>query len=158
MKKTVTSLSFSAMRMLSSVVFFTLSFAFFTAAAYGQNKNFKEEIGDLSSKVWKTSVGIAETVTDENARMATILGQPDLQQQDRSLFLSYQRLLNYIDVSTQAGMPVGEAIVGSYEKVIGEVPYDVDLKHLPEGALMTLVPQLVELLSAVPVPDILTGQ
>mgnify|MGYP007117565358 CR=1 FL=1 len=53
MKKTVTSLSFSAKRMTGRLVFAMLSFVFFTATAFGQSNNFKEEIGDLSLIVWK---------------------------------------------------------------------------------------------------------
>lgn len=158
MKKTVTFLSFSAKRVTGKLVFPLLISMFFAATVFGQSKDFKEEIGDLSSKEWKSSGSIDATVAEENARLATILGQPDLQPEDRSLFLAYQRLLGYVQSATQAGNPVNDAILTSYEKVLVEVPLDLDLKYMPEGALMALVPGLVELLSAIPVPEIHAGQ
>ncbi|MBK9335076.1 MAG: hypothetical protein IPM98_00250 [Lewinellaceae bacterium] len=158
MKKTVTTLSFSANGMMSRLALALLLFAFSSAVAFGQSNDFREEIGDLSSIVWKTSTGIDVVVAEENARLAVVLSQPGLQQQDRSLFLSYQRLVGYVQSAAQAGTPLDAAIFKSYEKVLAEVPHDVNLKHLPDGALMTLVPGLLELLSQVPTPEILIGQ
>lgn len=158
MKKTVTCLSFSANRVTGRVLFPMLVFVFFAATAFGQSQDFKEEIGDLSSKEWKSSGSIDATVAEENARLATILGQLDVQPEDRSLFLAYQRLLGYVQSATQAGNPVNDAIIASYEKVLAEVPHDTALKNMPEGSLMTLMPGLVEMLSAIPMPEIHTGQ
>lgn len=158
MKKTVTSLSFSAKRVLGRLAFAALFISFFQAVSFSQSNSIKEEIGDLSSKVWRDPVGIDVAIADENARLTTILGQPDLQPQDRSLFLCYQRLLNFVQTATQAGKPVDEAIVGGFEQVLAEAPHDVDLKHLPDGALSMFIPGVVELLTAVPVPAILSGQ
>jgi hypothetical protein len=158
MKKTVTMLSFSVGKIVSRLAFVLLLFTFSNAVTFGQSNNFREEIGDLSSIVWKTPTDIDVVVAEENARLAGLLSQPGLQLQDRSLFLSYQRLVGYVQTAAQAGTSPDVAILKSYEKVLSEVPHDVDLKHLPEGSLMTLVPGLVELLSQVPTPEVLIGQ
>jgi|GEM_PF-1548286 len=153
MKKTVTSLSFSAKRMTGRLVFAMLSFVFFTATAFGQSNNFKEEIGDLSLIVWKAPAGIDAVVADENAKLAVSLGQPDLQDHDRALFLAYQRLLTYVQSAVQNSTPVDEAIYLSYEKVLTEAPADKYLASMPNGLLVTFIPGLVEALTVVQVPD-----
>jgi len=153
MKKTVTSLSFSAKRMMSRLVFAMLTFVFFTATAFGQNNNFREEIGDLSSIRWKTPVGIDAVVADENAKIAVSLSQSDLQDHDRALFLAYQRMLTYLQAAVQNNLPVDESIYQSYEKVILEAPADPALAPMPTGMLVTFVPGLVESLAEVPVLD-----
>lgn len=153
MKKTVTLLSFSAKQVMGRLVIAALLFMLFQAAGFSQSKNFKEEIGDLSLVMWKAPAGIDAAVADENARLAVSLGQPDLQDHDRALFLAYQRMLTYLQSAVQSSTPVDEAIYQSYEKVMLEAPADKSLAPMPEGVLVTFIPGLVELLTVVPVPD-----
>jgi len=126
---------------------------FFSAGAFGQGNNIKEEIGDLSLIVWKAPAGIDAVVADENAKLSVAFSQPDLQVHDRALLTAYQRMLTYVQAAVQSSKPVDEAIYESYEKVLTEAPADKNLAPMPEGLLITFIPGLVEALTVVPVPD-----
>lgn len=84
--------------------------------------------------------------------MAQALSVPTIQEDERAIFKSYQRLLTYIQSDLQAGKPVNEAITASYEKVVTEAPNDPELKSMPDGYLATFVPGLIEALAEVQKP------
>lgn len=81
--------------------------------------------------------------------MDDLLSIPDLPQADRSLYLTYKRLLTYLEADVQAGTPVDQSLVKNFDKVVAAAPNDADLKHLPENGLITLLPGLLEALTGV---------
>jgi len=114
------------------------------------------DLSYLSSVLWKTNVELNASLVQERSKMDVVLSLPDLQSADRSLFLAYQRLLDYILEDIQANMPVAEAIKTNYEKVLTEAPKDPDLSKMPDGILGTFIPGLVETLTQATKP--LPGQ
>lgn len=151
MKRTFTSLSFSVKQAVSQRIFALLCAAFFCIPAFGQNNGPIEDFSYLTTVVWKPNVDLDASLVQERSRMDVALSQPGLQDGDRSLFMAYQRLLDYIQAD-MGSKPVPEAITTNYEKVLTEAPGDPDLKSLPDGILGTYLPGLVELLTKVPVP------
>lgn len=136
---------------MASTVFFTLLFsALFCTSAFSQT-NLQQDVGDLSAIVWKHTLQLNQSLAQERDRMDVALTQPDLTDADRSLYLSYKRLVNYVEVDILASKPVNEAIATNYEKVLAEAPNDPDLKFLPDGVLATYLPGLIEALTEVPV-------
>lgn len=157
MKKTVTSLFIFANETLGKILLPVLFCFSLTSVAFGQGLDHWKEIGDFSNNVWKTPAGIEASISQEHARMDLALTQPDIQDADRAMYLSYKRMLDYSQVNIQAGKPVDEAIFESYDKVLAEIPADKALSHIPEGILVTFIPVLVEALTEVPTP-VLSGQ
>ena len=88
--------------------------------------------------------------------MDVMLAAPGLPLADRALFLSYQRLLDYLQADIQAGTPVDESLVKNFDKVVAGAPQDPVLKFLPPNALTTMLPGLLEAL--IGVPEAVTGQ
>ncbi len=84
--------------------------------------------------------------------MEAALATPGLQSADRSLFLAYERLLQYIKLDIQGGRPVGEAILADLKRIIAEAPKDTDLANMPDGIIGTYIPGLVEILQEQPKP------
>ncbi len=80
------------------------------------------------------------------------LAQVNLQPADQAIYLSYKRLLNYVQADAQSGMPLSDAIVQNLEKVLLEYPKDPALAAMPEGYLETMIAGLVEVLTAPQVP------
>ena len=151
MKRNATSLSLSV-NWMASKVFFTLLFsALFCTSVFSQNSP-QQDVGDLSAIVWKHAPELNQSLAQERDRMDVALTQPDLTDADRSLYLSYKRLVDYVEADILASKPVNEAIATNYEKVLTEAPNDADLKFLPDGVLMTYLPGLIEALTEVPVP------
>lgn len=153
MKRRITALSCSATRIVGKSAFLVALSVFFSVAAFSQTATSPaNEIGDLSGILWKSVPAMEETFVSEKARMDVALTQTDLSLSDRALYLSYQRLLDYVRTGVQGGAPVNEVIVQEYEKVLEEAPKDVVLKHLPDGVLITYIPGLVEALAETPTP------
>ena len=150
MKRFFTSLTFSMKRTVSTGMLAFLCFAFFSTVAVGQNAGAAQEIGDLSGTTWKSSVDLNEALVSERAKMDVMLAAPGLPLADRALFLSYQRLLDYLQADIQAGTPVNESLVKNFDKVVAGAPYDPDLKYLPLNGMTTLLPGLLEALTGVP--------
>lgn len=123
-----------------------------------QHAGIQDQIGDLTGLVWKSAADIDIMVQAETARMDVAVADSNTPDPDRALFTAYKRLVGYIQLGVQGGKPVGEAVLESYDKVIAESATDPDMKSMPEGALINLVPTLVESLIAVPVPDQFQGQ
>lgn len=151
MKRNCTSLPFLAKQMVSAGIFTLLLLAFPGIAAFGQNADPLDDIGDLSSVKWKTQSDLSQTIVQEQVRIDAVLADPNLQLPDRSLLMSYHRLLGYVNADVQGGMPVHEAVTTNYEKVLTEAETDPDLKNTPPGSLFTLIPGIVEMLTEVPV-------
>ena len=151
MKRICTSLLFLAKQTVSNGIFTLFFFAFFCTAAIGQNSNPLEDLGDLSAVKWKAQPDLGQTIAQEQARIDATLADPNLQSPDRSLFMSYHRLLGYVKTDVQGGMLVYEAVTTNYEKVLTESETDQDLKNMPPGSLFTLMPGLVEVLTEAPV-------
>jgi len=150
MKRFFTSLTFSMKRTVSTGMLAFLCFAFFSTVAVGQNASAAQEIGDLSGTTWKSSVDLNEALVSERSKMDVMLAAPGLPLADRALFLSYQRLLDYLQVDIQAGNPVDQSLVKNFDKVVAGAPYDPDLKYLPLNGMTTLLPGLLEALTGVP--------
>lgn len=128
-----------------------LSFcAFFCAAAFGQSAGQVVELGDLSAVNWKSAADFDQTILQETARMDAVLAPAGVQAADRALFLSYKRLVTYIQSDVLAGRSVGEVFIKRYQQVMAEAPQDPDMKHLLPGTLEGLLPGLVEVLMATP--------
>jgi hypothetical protein len=158
MKKTSTEFTFFMKSGVVRALTATAFFLFLGAISFAQQSGAREQIGDLSHLSWKSPSGIDATVQAEISRMDEVLSQPDVQEQDRALFQSYKRMVNYIHQGIQGGKSVGEAIYESYEKVLAEALIDPELKQMPEGTLMNLMPTLVESFIVVPVPETFQGQ
>lgn len=151
MKRTSTSYLFGVKRAIHRGMSFFLFLFLFTTAAFAQNVNPLEDIGDLSAVKWKTQSDLDETIKQEQGRVDGMLADPNLQVPDQALLQSYRRLLVYVNTDVQGGMPVPEAVATNYEKVLTEADTDPDLKNTPSGSLFTLIPGLVEMLTEVPV-------
>lgn len=128
-----------------------LLFACICSTASGQTGAGKD-LGDFSAITWKATADLNAALSDEQARANLALTAPGMPLEEKALFLSYKRMLSYIQADLQAGKPADEAIVSSYEQVLNEAPKDVDLAYLPDGLLATFVPGLVESLAASPKP------
>lgn len=154
MKRTFTSRPFLAKQMIikTTLLLFCAVFAVFTA--FGQTTP-SQDVGDLSGMVWKSAANVNQAIAQEQAKMDVALTAPGMSLDERALFLSYRRLVSYIQTDVQGGMPVQEAVVTNYEKVLAEAPADPDLKHLPPGLLRTFLPGLIEILQETPTPQAL---
>lgn len=152
MERIITSLSIWAKRTAGKGMFALLFFAFFSATTFSQNIDFKQVFGDLSSVSWKAAPDLNAAIGQERTKMDVMLAAPDLPLTDRSIFLCYQRLLDYVQADVQGGAAVDEAMGSNYEKVLNEAPQDPDLKHLPDYGLSSLIPGLVEALTEFQVP------
>lgn len=155
MKRIFSALHLSRKRALIHGVFALFCSAIFCTVANGQGLGTAQEIGDLSGKTWKSAIDFNETLASERARMDVMLAAPNLQQSDRALFQSYQRLIDYVQADAQAGIPVGDAILKNYEKILAGAPLDQNLKDLPPNSFGPLVSGLVEVLTVaqMPVPN-----
>lgn len=149
MKRFFTSSAFLTKRTVNRTLSALLCFAFFSAVCVGQNASAAQELGDLSGMAWKTIPDLNATFASEQSRMDDLLSIPDLPQADRSLYLTYKRLLTYLEADVQAGTPVDQSLVKNFDKVVAAAPNDADLKHLPENGLITLLPGLLEALTGV---------
>ena len=129
-----------------ALVFSTL----FCAAAFGQKSSSDLGIGDISSTNWKAQSALEASIAQEKSKTDLVLASPDLPQTDRALFLSYQRLLDYLNTDLQSGKPVHEAIEGEYKKVVEEVLADPVLKNMSPDGLRALLPGLIEALTELP--------
>ncbi len=142
MKGIITSLQhllqFSGKSILSM-----LFFACICSVASGQTGAAKD-LGDLSDIDWKANADLGSAISVEQAKADLALTAPNMPLNEKALFLSYKRLLTYIQANLQAGKPAEEAIALSYEQVLGEAPKDPDLAFLPDGLLATFVPGLIE--------------
>ncbi len=143
MKKTLTSLSFLAKQAISKGVLILLVAVFFAVPVFSQDLN------DLNGVTWKTTADLSASLAQESAQTDVTLAQPGLPAVDQAIFKAYKRLLGYVQSDLQANVPVADAIVKNYEKVIAEAPKDADLAEMPEGVLATYLSGLVEALSAV---------
>ena len=141
--------------MIGKTMLALLCFALVSLSAFGQNSDPKQDIGNLTGIVWKAAPGVSDVVAQEQSKMDLALTTPGMPLDERALFLSYRRLVTYIQADFQGGMPVDDALVTNYEKVLTEAPSDPDLKHLPPGLLRTFIPGLIEALTEVPQPQAL---
>ncbi len=151
-----TSLSFSLKRVVGKGILLLVGSIFVCTLVSGQKMTPAQDVGDLSAIVWKPATDFNQSLAMERSRMDLALTTPGLPASDRSLYLSYHRLLDYIQSDVQAGTTAAEAITNNYVKVLQEAPSDQDLKDLPDGMLQTYLPGLIEALTEVPVP--LPGQ
>lgn len=149
MKRIFTSPAISTKRALRSGLFALLCSVFCTAAVLGQHASATQEIGNLAGTTWKSATDLSDAFTSERAKMDVMLAAPGLPQADRALFLSYKRLLDYLEADVQAGNPLEESLVKNFDKVVAGASHDADLKHLPENGLTTLLPGLLEALTGV---------
>lgn len=124
---------------------------FFSALAFGQNADPKQDLGDLSSIVWKSSPALTDALGEERVKTDITLAAPGLPDVDRSIFLSYRLLLDYIQAEIQGGKAVADAVAESYEKVLSEAPENPGLKLLPAEGLLNQIPTLIEALAETPV-------
>lgn len=131
--------------------------AFCCAVAFGQSPSAAQEIGNLAGKEWQSAVNLNNSLSAERAKMDVMLAAPGLPKSDRSLFLAYQQLLDYIKADVQSGSPVDQAIVKNYEKVLEGAPKDPNLMFMPPNSLIALVPGLLEALTVLPVPAVNTA-
>ena len=153
MEKKVTSLFFTVRRFSGRRLFLFLTvLLLFSAGVFAQSTGDQMGFGDLSDINWKAASELNQTLADEHAKMDLALTQPQLPDSDRALFLSYKRLLDYMELDIQAGKPVEELLPQNYEKVVLEAPKDPVLKHLNTDVFITLMPGLIEALAEVPVP------
>ncbi|MDX2134139.1 MAG: hypothetical protein SFV52_05115 [Saprospiraceae bacterium] len=139
-------------------VFALFLFLFSASVAFSQGLDPKAVIGDLSTVQWKATSEVDQVLVQEHNRMDVALNEPGLPDEDRALFLGYQRMLGYVQSAVQATKPLDDAILYGYTQTVADAPSDPDLKLMPEGALLSLVPGLVELLIAVPVAEPVVGQ
>ena len=151
MKKTTTSYLFWVKRAIHRGMSFFLFLFLFGTAALAQNSNSLDEIGDLSTVKWKSQSDFDQSIVQEQGRVDALLAAPNLQAPDQALYLSYHRLLGYVNKDVQSGMPVLEAVTTNFDKVLTEAETDPDIKNMPPGSLFTLIPGLVEMLTEVPV-------
>lgn len=158
MKKTYTDLFFLVKSGVAGIMVTTALFFFGVTLLQAQQSTARDQIGDLSTTNWKSTAGIDDLVQSETARMDFLISQPDTPDPDRALYRSYKRLVHYIQLGIQNGKQVGDALYDGYEKVVAEAPDDPELKEMPEGALINLVPTLVESLTVTPVPENIQGQ
>ncbi len=131
-------------------------FLVFSGLSLAQGLSPREEIGDLSHIFWKEPSGLEAVLAAEHARIDLALTHPAMGDEERALFLAYRRLLNYLQAS-MSNMPVQEALVESYEKVLAEAADDKDISAMPAGLLIAFIPGLVESLAEAPQIDI-SGQ
>lgn len=158
MKKVVSLISHVETAGRTLRVFALFLCLFSASAAFGQGIDPKAVIGDLSTVQWKTTSEVDQVIVQEHDRMDVALNEPGLPDEDRALFLGYQRMLGYVQAAVQATKPLDDAILYGYTQTAADAPADPDLKLMPEGALLDLVPGLVELLIAVPVAEPVIGQ
>lgn len=158
MKKNSTEFTFATKSGMFKLLVASLFVIFSSSLLQAQQAGIQDQIGDLSEQVWKSGADIDITAQEEIARMDAAIADGNTPDPDRALFTAYKRLVGYIQLGVQGGKPVGEALFESYDKVIAESATDPDMKSMPEGALINLVPTLVESLIAVPVPVQFQGQ
>ena len=149
MKSSFTTLSLTLKR-ISGRCIFVLLLSACAFAVFGQSANPADELGDLSQKDWKPVPEMNQKIDQERARTNVLLALSDLQPTDRSLYLSYERLLDYVQADIQSNVPVDEAISKNYQKVLNGAYKDPDLMNLPPNSLAGLMPALLEALTVVP--------
>lgn len=150
MKEILTSPVQTAKWILGQGVLTLLFSTVFCAMAFGQKSGSDLGIGDIASTNWKSQSALEASIAQEKSKTDVVLAAPDLPETDRALFLSYQRLLDYLNTDLQAGKPVHEAIEGEYKRVVEEVVADPVLKDMSPDGLRALLPGLVEALTEVP--------
>lgn len=112
-------------------------------------------LGDLSTQTWKSSVDLNTALSAEIVHADISLSTPDLQAADKALFLAYKRLVEYVQADVQAAR-VDKTILESYQRVLTESLNEPALKELPVDVFLTLLPGLVEVLTAT--PQVVPGQ
>lgn len=152
MEKSFTSHTISVKNALGKGFLLLTFSAFFCINAMGQSTGSLVELGNLPGVNWKSLADFDQTISQENAKMDLALSPTDLQPADRALYLSYKRLMAYLQSDVQAGQKVGDVFLKRYEQVLEEAPQDPDMKYLLTGTLEGMLPGLVEALTAAPVP------
>jgi len=150
MKGNFTSLN-NLLQFVGKSMFVMLFCACFTSNASAQTSA-ASDLGDLSAVNWKATADLNLSIAVEQAKANLALSAPSMQLDEKALYLSYTRMLNYIQTNLQAGKTADEAIALSYEQVLSEAPKDADLTYLPDGLLATFVPSLVETFTVSPKP------
>lgn len=153
MKKAITFLPFQAKWRTGIQVLMLFLSAILPSLVYGQNADVRQEIGDLSAIQWKNATAFEAAIAQEDAKMDDYLAAPNLPEGDRALYLSYQRMLELVMSNVQSSKPLDEAVYDSYEQVLEESRINPDLKPAPSGLLITYIPGLIEVLTAVPQAD-----
>lgn len=151
MIRTFTSQPSLLVQILSKGLLALLVSAFFYSTASGQNDT-GTDLGYLSSTNWKTVPNLNISIAQEQSKVALTLSAPNMPLDEKALFLSYQRMLTYIQTNLQAGNSAHEAIKISYAQVLAEAPKDPALSYLTEGMLAIFLPALVESLTQTPIP------
>ncbi len=151
---------FSSQAKLCALILVGCFFPMTSTLAQSSSSTVREDLGGLRDIVWREPLDAASVIDAERSRYGSFLSAfwpSGIPSADQALFKAYIRLLNYVEQALQGGKALDDAIVESYEKVIGEAPADPELKEMPEGILFTYLPGLIEALTEVQQPQ-LSGQ